>query len=213
MTISRQRLLIAVLVLPWLSLGLLAGLDASAGLASEETGPMPEDTLGDAWDEETGGDAIARPPAQQVITSPNGSHILVLRAPENSADKRLVATFYTVSENLCQPQWSQTLPQEYGPRFVLVNDQGYTVLLDEWINVASSYAVMVLDPSGQVVAQHSFDQVASLLRVPRADVVEQARFGWWISAAPTLNRSGTTVRVPTAGRQLQITVATGQLRR
>lgn len=215
MRATRRRAVLVVLAVSWL--GLLASLGKSAGFASEETGQMLGDALGDAQEDvgtaETGGDAIARPPAHQVITSPSGNRILVLQAPQNWADKRFTATSYTVSESLCQAQWSQTLPQEYGPRFTLMNDQGYLVLLDEWVNVASDYAVMVVDPEGQVVAQHSFDQVAALLRVPRSEVVERARFGWWISGEPALNRSGTTVQVAAGGRRLQVTMATGQLSR
>lgn len=174
-------------------------LGATGGAAMEEELPM------------LGQDAIARPPAHQAIVSPDQSHILVLQSQPGERPQRSVATLYRANGTLCQPQWSQSLPQEYGPRFVLVADAGYTVLLDEWINVASNYAVMVLDPTGQVVRQHSFDAVATVLRTPRANIVEAARYGWWISTAPILSRDGQSVQVSTAGRRLRIRVTDGRL--
>ncbi|HEY9879540.1 MAG TPA: hypothetical protein V6D29_13875 [Leptolyngbyaceae cyanobacterium] len=156
-------------------------------------------------------DAIARPPVHQERASPSGSHILILTAPENWATKQVDATLYNAQGQICQPLWSKTLPQEYGPRFALVSDQGQVVLIDEWINVASSYAVMLLDASGQVVAQHSFDDLADRLQMSRADIVDAAQFGWWVSRAPSLSRNGNTVQVGTAGKQLKINLETGDL--
>lgn len=158
-----------------------------------------------------GEDAIAPPPQHQTILSPEKTHILVLQAAEDWSLKQLTATLYEVNDTACQPLWSQVLPQEYGPRFVLVTNQGHTVLLDEWINVASNYAVMVLNAAGQTVAQHGFDAVAQVLQVPRSDIVERARHGWWITREPTLSRDGQTVEVGAAGKRLHITVSNGQL--
>lgn len=156
-------------------------------------------------------DAIARPPVHQEVVSPNGSYILILTAPENWASKQVDATLYSAEETLCQPLWSKTLPQEYGPRFALVNDQGQVAMLDEWINVASPHAVMVLNSTGQIVTQHGFEDLATRLQISRADIVEAARFGWWISSAPTLSHNGQTVQVRTAGKQLRIDLETGAL--
>jgi hypothetical protein len=174
-------------------------LGATGGAAVGEELPM------------LGEDAIARPPAHQAIVSPNQSHILVLQSQTGERPQHSIATLYKADGTLCQPQWSQSLPQEYGPRFVLVADDGYTVLLDEWINVASDYAVMVLDPAGQVVSRHSFDAVAAVLRTSRADIVEAARYGWWISSAPILSRDGQAVQVNTAGKRLRIRLTDGRL--
>ncbi|HEY9761255.1 MAG TPA: hypothetical protein V6D07_01955 [Trichocoleus sp.] len=161
-------------------------------------------------------DAIARPPAHQEVVSPNGSYILILAAPVNRDTmtwdtKQVDATLYSTQGTLCQPLWSKTLPQEYGPRFALVNDQGQVALLDEWINVASPHAVMVMNSTGKVVAQHGFEDLAARLQVSRADIVDAARFGWWISRAPALIRNGEMVQVSTAGKQLKIDLETGAL--
>ncbi len=40
-----------------------------------------------------------------------------------------------------KPLWHKVLPQEHGPRHVLVLDSGAVVLMDEWINVPSRHAV------------------------------------------------------------------------
>ncbi|MBD2260054.1 hypothetical protein [Pseudanabaena sp. FACHB-2040] len=180
------------------TLTLLLGSASSPSAAAEEMPMLSED-------------AIARPPAHQAIVSPDQTHILVLQSGANDTPQTLTATLYSASGSLCQPQWTQTLPQEYGPRFVLVSDLGYTVLLDEWINVASDYAVMVLNPDGQRVAQHSFDEVAAVLQTPRAEIVEKARYGWWISSAPMLSRNDQTVQVDTAGKRLHIGTTDGRL--
>lgn len=156
-------------------------------------------------------DAIPRPPARQVITSPQDAYILLLQAPADWQRKQVTATLYAATSDRCQPVWSQTLPHEYGPRYALVTDRGQVVLLDEWINVASPYAVTVLGPTGETVAQHSFDQVAAVLAVSRADLVDQAATGWWISAPPSLSRDGEMVRVAAGSDRLEINVATGEL--
>ncbi|MEM8810103.1 MAG: hypothetical protein AAGF01_29135, partial [Cyanobacteria bacterium P01_G01_bin.38] len=106
--------------------------------------------------------------------------------------------------------WQQPLPQEYGPRFVSVGAEGEVLLLDEYINVASPYAVMVMDLSGEVVAQHSFDDVQAVVDIPRAEMVEQAETGWWISASPEWEGDA-QVSVATSGKTLVIDLTNGQL--
>lgn len=156
-------------------------------------------------------DAISLPPTRQVILSPQETYILLLQAPVDWQSKQVTATLFEATSDRCQPVWSQTLPHEYGPRYALVNDRGQVVLLDEWINVASPYAITVISPTGDTVAQYSFDQVAAVLAVSRADLVDQAATGWWISAPPTLSRDGDTVRVAAGSDRLEINLATGAL--
>lgn len=157
-------------------------------------------------------DAIDLPPVHQVVTSPNQLFLLVLQSPDGWATPQPTAALYSLDDRQCQRLWQRSLPQSYGPRFALVSNSGTTLLLDEWINVASDYAVFLLDPAGQLIAQHSFDQVAAMLPLSRAEIVERSRFGWWIAATPVLLTDGQQAQVDTAGQHLLIDLDNGQLR-
>lgn len=184
---------------------LTAGLSALLLSASPSPALPAEAQLAD--------DAIDLPPVHQIVTSPNQAFLLVLQSPDGWATPQPVAALYSLDQRQCQRLWQRSLPQSYGPRFALVTDSGTTLLLDEWINVASDYAVVLLDPAGQLIAQHSFDQVAAVLQVPRAEIVERSRFGWWIGAAPSLQADGQQAEVAAAGQRLLIGLEDGQLRR
>ncbi len=85
------------------------------------------------------------------------------------------------------------------------------VLFDDWINVASSRAVMVLDPSGSEVAVHGFQEVQRTAGVPGSDIVASAKFGPWMQSQPRLSPSGDLALVETGGRTLAIRMDTGVL--
>lgn len=156
-------------------------------------------------------DAIARPPDRQVVASPRQDYILILQTPDEWASKRVEATLYEATDDRCQPRWSQALPHEYGPRYALVSDQGQVTLLDEWINVASDYAVMVLGVDGEEIARYDFEAMRQAVDMPVDVVVERAQTGWWISAEPRLSPDGEQVRVAIGGKTLRIDLSTGQL--
>jgi hypothetical protein len=92
-----------------------------------------------------------------------------------------------------------------------VSDAGQTLMLDEWINVASPLAIMVLDRSGDLVAQYSFDDIVTVTGRTRADIVDQAEQGFWIAGEPFLGRNQQAA-VPAAGGTLWINLETGQIR-
>ena len=156
-------------------------------------------------------DAIARPPDHQVVASPGQDYILILQTPDEWASKRVEATLYEATDDRCQPRWSQALPHEYGPRYALISDQGQVTLLDEWINVASDYAVMVLGVDGEEIARYDFEAMRQAVDMPVDVVVERAQTGWWISAEPRLSPDGEQVRVAIGGKTLRIDLSTGQL--
>ena len=155
-------------------------------------------------------DAIPHPPQLRHIVSPNGSYHLTLIAHLEDSFPRTRATLSQNLPDRCQQVWAQILPQNYGPRLALVTDRGDTLLLDEWINVASPYAIVMLDASGEIVGQYSFDDIVAISGRTRASVVERAQQGFWIAGEPTL-KPPNLVEVPTAGATLAINLTTGEI--
>ena len=215
-------------VLIWLAVGvvvaLLAGIWTQNGVAdltpsasetpsetstptTSETPEMPETGT------EMGNDEIPLPPTAQVITSENGQYALEITASDGWDSTAAIATLYQIQGDAASRQllWQRSLPHSYGPKYALVGSQGQVALLDEWINVASPYAVMVIDRNNQILSQASFDQLQAVLSVPRHEIVDQARQGWWISAPPKMNVDQAQVIVKTAGKQLAVDLSTGEL--
>ena len=167
---------------------------------SAKASPLPTDA-----------DSIPFPPTRQEFSSPNGMYRFVLSTEDNWASKQAIGELFIEIDGNRQSLWTCPLPHEYGPRFVLVSSQGQVLLLDEWINVASRYAVMLLSRESALQAQHSFDVLQEKLAVPRASIVEMARYGWWIAAPPTLDNAEETAAIETAGKVLAINLENGEL--
>jgi hypothetical protein len=110
--------------------------------------------------------------------------------------------------------WQKTLPHQYGPRFSLVTPKGQVVLFDEYINVASPYAITLIDTTGTEVVQHSFDDIKQVLAdVAPAEITRQAARGLWMSDEPRLDAAGNHAVVKTGGTTLEIDLTTGELSR
>lgn len=150
-------------------------------------------------------DRIALPPVRQTFT--NGPYQLVISAEDQWQTPTTTAQLYEGSTL----RWQTDLPHEYGPRFALVSPSGQVLLLDEFINVASPYALTLINPAGEVVMQRSFDTVQKALDVSPAALTQEATGGWWISAPPRLNASGNRALVQTGGTTLEINLTTGEL--
>lgn len=158
-----------------------------------------------------GQDALPMPPALRHGASPAGDYHLVLTLAEVDGRRYTTASLYEATEAVCQPVWSQPLPHSYGPRLAMVSDTGTVVLLDDWINVASPRAIVVLDRAGEVMAQHSFDDIVAATGQSRAEVVDQAAQGFWLAGNPEINRAGSHLSIPAAGGQLTLNLATGEI--
>lgn len=171
-------------------------------------------------------DKIAHPPIQQIIESgangtsgENEQYRLEIMAQDGWRSPVAISQLSEGDRLL----WRQVLPHQYGPRFSLVSPNGYVVLFDEYINVASPYAIALIHPNGTTIAQYSFDDIQATLHVARADITRQAASGWWISAPPTLNESfnesfnksfndsNLVARVETGGMLLELDLTTGEL--
>ena len=106
-------------------------------------------------------------------------------------------------------KWERELPHHHGPRRVLVTKGGQVLLVDEWINVLSRYALTLIAPSGVTVAQYSGEQIISKLGVARAAIRLNARLGLWMTTEPRL--VGDAVFFEAGGRRLVLGLADGQL--
>ena len=94
---------------------------------------------------------------------------------------------------------------------MVVTDSGAVVLMDEWINVPSRHALMLLAPNGNELAHLGIDGLVRLLGVPRRTVSDHGRLGIWMSSAPALSADGRAVIFASGGRQLMLSLADGQV--
>ncbi|MBE9141101.1 hypothetical protein IQ254_28535 [Nodosilinea sp. LEGE 07088] len=158
-----------------------------------------------------GQDTIPYPPVMRHGASPEGRYHLTLTLVEGADPPHTVASLFETLGDRCQQVWSRPLPHSYGPRLGLVNDSGTVVLLDEWINVASTRAVVVLGRDGDAIAEHSFDDIVAVTGETRAEVVEQAKQGFWLGGSPEMQNDGSYLAIPTAGGELTLNLATGAM--
>lgn len=195
-----------LIVIAIISLFLWQRLPAQNVLSRPQTAPAAAIKTASA-------DQLAYPPRRQTFTT--GPYRFVITATNQWQTPTATGTLYKAGSRL----WQSNLPHEYGPRFALVSPSGQVLLLDEFINVASPYALTLFDPAGTAIAQHSFEDVKRALGVSSADLTRQATSGWWISAPPTLQaaddspESGQRALIQTGGTTLEVDLVTGALTR
>jgi hypothetical protein len=194
-----------------LILGCAIGADESASTRVLAT---PSSNSVDSVDSVEVPDRISHPPLRQSFAT--APYELVVLATDDWRTPLAHVELYKDKTLL----WQKELPHDYGPRFALVNAKGQVVLFDEYINVGSPYAIMLIDASGTEVARYSFDDIKQLLAdVAVSDITRQSFSGLWISAAPVLNSvsnagvEGNQALVKTGGTTLALDMTTGQLRR
>lgn len=189
----------------------LAGVASAALLATaiacDETGAgnLPSQVPA------TNTDRITLPDARREFTSRSGNFSFVVFTRDGWQSLRGTGELSSVAGSTRTPVWSADLSQQYGPRFVIVSDTGTVLMLDEWINVSTPYAVVLRDRNNRQIAQHSTDAVQATLQVPMNEVTRLAKYGWWITAPPVLTSAGDAVRVETGGKALTIRLSDGQL--
>jgi hypothetical protein len=155
-------------------------------------------------------DQITLPDASREFVSPSGAFSFVVSTRDGWKSVHAIGEHFT-GRSSRRLLWSRELPQQFGPRFVIVSDTGSVLMLDEWINVSSQYAVLLLDRDNRQVTQRSTDAVQAVLGVPMNEIVQSAKYGWWITAPPRLDAAGVAVLVGAGGRVLSIRLSDGQL--
>jgi len=160
-------------------------------------------------------DVIVPPPAFEAHNSASGRYVLelALRSGANAHAARATATLLEMGTSSRKPIWTRELAHRPRPRFALVSDEGHVVLLDEWLNVRSDLAVMLIDKHNRTLAVHSLEAVRAALAVPSASLAPQARHGLWMQAPPAINAQGAAAEVAAAGQVLVIRLRDGALSR
>ncbi|MEL6259606.1 MAG: hypothetical protein AAFR12_00935 [Cyanobacteria bacterium J06626_6] len=150
-------------------------------------------------------DRLTHPPLRQTVA--NQGYQFVVSAADGWETPAATGTLYESGT----PLWEVELAHQYGPRFAIVSSTGQVLLIDEFINVASSRAIALYSVQGELMAQHSFDDIQQTLDLPRARLTQKATSGWWVSAPPALNEAGDIGLVQTGGTTLSIDLLTGHL--
>src|SRR5687768_14460608 len=83
------------------------------------------------------GDFMPLPPYRTESVSPNGQYVLVVQSRDEWKSKHAVGQLFHETASGRQLIWEKILPQEYGPRYALVGNQGQAIFFDEYINVKS----------------------------------------------------------------------------
>lgn len=156
-------------------------------------------------------DFVPFPPSTTQAVSPDGRYVFLVQSSDGWQSKHTTGRLLKNTPDGQQLVWERVLAQEYGPRYILVGDQGQTVLFDESINVKSRYAVVLINYEKKLDVTHNFDAVAQTLGVPVAAIVRRAKSGWWIEGKPSLDATGARAMVAAAGKCLAIDLNTGQL--
>lgn len=167
--------------------------------------------VGEAIAMETAADRILLPPEQREIVSPSGRFVLVLATADGWKTPRGLAELYRVQAAGRELIWKRGLPHHHGPRRALVSDAGEVLLVDEWINVPSRYALTIIAPDNRLLASYPVEQVFAVLGVPLRDITAHAKAGPWITDGPVLSADGTSALITAGGRTLEVRLSDGKL--
>jgi hypothetical protein len=158
-------------------------------------------------------DVMLQPPNREECRAPSGVYSLVieLQPHRNVHAARSTATLFRSASPRDHVLWARDLPHRPRPRFCTVSDNGYVVLLDEWLNIRSELAVMVIDPQNRMLAQFNLEAVRGALGVPIGALAPLARHGVWIQAPPVISAQGDAVEIAAANRLLSIRLRDGAM--
>ena len=159
-------------------------------------------------------DVISEPPAREAFLSPGDCYEFVISMNGDANDwmsSGSTGTLIRKESGEAKSQWTKNLPHAYRPRFAFVNDEGFVILLDQWINVAGPHAVTVFDQNGATTAAYDFYDIADVIGVPGREIVPLAKHGSWMSSQPPVDIKSNAVRVTVGGKGLAIQFDTGEL--
>jgi hypothetical protein len=93
----------------------------------------------------------------------------------------------------------------------MVANSGAVVLIDEWINIPSKHALMLVSPMGATLAHYPLDELITTLGVSRRTITEHNGLGIWLSRMPVFNTDESTLMLAAGGRGLSLDMASGSL--
>jgi len=157
-------------------------------------------------------DRIDTPPAQREFSSASGRYRLRIESLDGWRSPQPQASLaQRRADGRHETLWTRPLPHYHGPRMALVSDAGQVVLVDEWINVRSRHALVLLNASAHELLHATHDQVLAALGVTLDAVASQARLGTWLASAPELTANQLHARMGAGGRVLRLELRSGAL--
>jgi len=156
-------------------------------------------------------DEILAPPESREIFSPNRRYILKILTKDKWRSGIAVAELYRSEEDTHKLLWREQLPYRFGSRFALVDDNGSSVLIDEWLNIKSKHAVIIFNLNGRIIADYDFTDIRKVLGTSKKTLIDHAERGWWVAGAPLFRNDNQFIFVPAGGKFLRIRVSDGSL--
>lgn len=93
----------------------------------------------------------------------------------------------------------------------MVANSGAVALIDEWINIPSKHALMLVSALGTTLAHYPLDELITTLGVSRRTITEHNKLGVWLSRMPVFNSHESTLMLAAGGRGLSLDMASGRL--
>lgn len=156
-----------------------------------------------------GADRINFPAEQREFRAPGW--LLQVQALDGWQSPAARAQLWQTGTDEPRLRWSRSLAHSYGPREALINAQGQVLLIDEWINVSSKRALMLIANDGRIIATHGYADIVAALRTTPAAVSSKAKRGPWLAGDAQLSADGRQVRIAVAGQVLLIDLQDGRL--
>ena len=132
------------------------------------------------------------------FTSESGKFVLTIASLDHWKTRQAVASLFEGKRRI----WTLKLPHSHGPRTASVTNAGVVVLFDEWVNIASDFAITSIPISGENHHVWSYADVQLALGVSNATLNSMAKLGPWLTSLPTVN--GDFVQVKAAGMTLTV---------
>jgi len=156
-------------------------------------------------------DRITLPPVRREFASPDRSYLLVVESADQWKTFYPTARLFRTGQGQPVLCWTRVLTQQYGPRGAVVAGDGHVLFVDEWINVTSRWALMLLDVDNRVIATHDYKTAVGALGASPDEIAAHARSGPWISEGPVLAADGKSARIAAGGRTLVVLLQNGSL--
>lgn len=150
------------------------------------------------------------PPVERRFSSANGAYELVVLAEDGWKTRRANAVLAKGKRTV----WKAAIPQSFGPRDASVLADGQVVFFDEWINIASATAVLLVNAKGKERARFSYDDIRRLTGKPARELTRGANAGPygrgpWMASRPEVRGSNVIIRA--AGVMLRLDCLAGKL--
>jgi hypothetical protein len=157
-------------------------------------------------------DRVTLPPIQRETRSPSGSYAFVVAAEDQwQQSSKASGELLRVAGERRTSAWKKSLPEQFGPRFVLLNDRGDVLLVDESVNIVTRHALVLFNTNGRELAHLTFDDIQTLTGVSGSTIVQMARYGSWLTSVPQLDTSGDNATFTAGGKTVSISLTDGHV--